>query len=119
MKGMPLSARSLALNGGSVVVGIADGILLLLTITFLASALVPAFERHYWVLGLLLSLVVFGLVVVFALSISAAAESQPKSGLSAATFRRAAAFLLVPLLVFAVVSVITWGVTVVITGSIF
>lgn len=116
---MRLSARSLALNGGSVVVGIADGILLIFTITFMASALVPAFERHYWVLGLLLSLIVLGLVVVFALTISAAAESHPERGINAVTFRRAAAYLLVPLLVFAVVSVLAWGVTVVITGSIY
>lgn len=116
---MPLSARSVALNGGSVVVGLADGILLIFTITFMASALASAFERDYWVLGLLLSLVLVGLVIVFAFTISAAAERRPQSGLNTATFRRAAAYLLVPLLVFAFVSVVAWGVTLVITGSLY
>lgn len=76
----PFSARSVSLNGGSVVVGIIDGILLIFTITFMASALGPAFARQYWVLGLLLSLVSLGLVVVFALTIAAAAESHSESG---------------------------------------
>ena len=50
---MPLRARSVALNGGSVVVGLGDGFLLLWTITFMASALNLAFADHYWLLGLL------------------------------------------------------------------
>jgi hypothetical protein len=118
---MPLSARSAALNGASVVVGLIDGFLLLWTVTFMASAVVPAFARHYWWLGVLLSLISVGMVVVFALTVFAANEGHSESGLSAGNFRGVAAYLLVlvPLTVSAVASSLAWGITAGITGSIY
>lgn len=68
-----------------------DNFLLFWTITFLGPALVPAFARHYWWLGLILSLISVGMVVVFVLSVFVPSESHSESGPSAANFPRVAA----------------------------
>ena len=85
----------------------------------MASALVPAFARHYWLLGILLSLVSLGLVTVFVLAILAALEGISQSGVGTANFRRVAAYLLVPLIVSAVASFLAWGITAAVTGSLY
>jgi hypothetical protein len=104
---------------GSVVGGLVDGLLLLLTIMFMSSALVVAFGNHFLELGLLMSVVAFGLVAVLGLSVRAAARAQVDRGLSVANFCRVAAKLLLPLIACTAASVGAWGVAVVVTGSIF
>ena len=116
---MPLRARSVALNGGSLVVGLGDGFLLLWTITFMASALNLAFVRHYWLLGLLMCLVALGLAVALVLTVFAAGQGHSENGLSVPNVRRVAAYLLAPLIVSAVASFIAWGLTAGVTGSIY
>jgi hypothetical protein len=93
-------------------------LLLLVTIPFMVSALVTAFANHYWVLGILISLVSLGLLVVVVLMVFASGEGQPEW--SDERFHRVATYLLVPLIVSAVGSVIAWGmVLVVIPGGIY
>jgi hypothetical protein len=70
-------------------------------------------------LGMLLSLISVGLMVVIVITTIAAGEGHSHSGLSAVSFRRVAAYLLVPLIVSTVAAVCAWGVTVVVTGSIY
>jgi len=115
---MPLTDRSIARQGGSVVAALVDGLLLLMTVMFMATALVTAFAADYWLLGLLISLLTIGVSVVLVLTVFAAGEGG--SEWNDERFRRTAAYLLAPLIVSAVASVLAWAVVlVVIPGGIY
>jgi len=111
--------RSTALNVGALVAGIADAFLLLLTVSSMTAALDGTFGKwpHFWWLGVLLSLVSCALALVWIMTIVAAGDPSAES--TSGHLRRALVYLLIPLVVSAVVSIVALAATAILLGSLF
>jgi hypothetical protein len=113
--------KPVCLNLGAGVVALADGFLLLFMTLVMGSTLVAGFDAwpHFWWLGLVISLLALALILILVMAVLAAREGRLPSSSGPAQVRRTLVYMLLPLVVSALISVVAAVGTLVVRGGLF